>query len=399
MAVFEIGVVSSMLAFPFIIPFISLIEDVTKYYLQMPYHIFLLGAVIFLGQTLSIVLYYISKYLLIRKDYVKKEEEIIMVNTFGPGSTDEQHIDHKSKEYVNFYIVLTCVLEFILYVLMMIFLSNTTLADTIQFEMKAVPVFSVVYFNKFFLRLPFYRHHYFALTLIFFGAVSVLICHFFCQPLIERNYEASLMINFLFFIQKIFRGFKEVIDTYILQENNISPFLLLFYQGIIGTILCVLFAIGFQFVPCTSFWKMNFCDMGHNIENFGDFFEQFKDGKIISLMIGLLFASLVVEVLRMQTKYYLTAIHRILACVSTAILYWFILLVSGKNKNDLIYINVLEIVSFLIILFGELVYCEVIVCNFWKLKENTKKEIEKRNLIEGQFIRESLYEIALTKTR
>ena len=33
------------------------------------------------------------------------------------------------------------------------------------------------------------------------------------------------------------------------------------------------------------------------------------------------------------------------------------------------------------------------------LKENTKKEIEKRNLIEGQFIRESLYEIALTKTR
>ena len=263
MAVFEIGVVSSMLAFPFIIPFISLIEDVTKYYLQMPYHIFLLGAVIFLGQTLSIVLYYISKYLLIRKDYVKKEEEIIMVNTFGPGSTDEQHIDHKSKEYVNFYIVLTCVLEFILYVLMMIFLSNTTLADTIQFEMKAVPVFSVVYFNKFFLRLPFYRHHYFALTLIFFGAVSVLICHFFCQPLIKGNYEASLMINFLFFIQKIFRGFKEVIDTYILQENNISPFLLLFYQGIIGTILCVLFAIGFQFVPCTSFWKMNFCDMGH----------------------------------------------------------------------------------------------------------------------------------------
>ena len=237
----------------------------------------------------------------------RNKEEIIMVNTFGPGSTDEQHIDHKSKEYVNFYIVLTCVLEFILYVLMMIFLSNTTLADTIQFEMKAVPVFSVVYFNKFFLRLPFYRHHYFALTLIFFGAVSVLICHFFCQPLIGGNYEASLMINFLFFIQKIFRGFKEVIDTYILQENNISPFLLLFYQGIIGTILCVLFAIGFQFVPCTSFWKMNFCDMGHNIENFGDFFEQFKDGKIISLMIGLLFASLVVEVLRMQTKYYLTA--------------------------------------------------------------------------------------------
>lgn len=125
-----------------------------------------------------------------------------MVNTFGPNTSDEPHIDHKSKEYVNFYIVLTCVLEFILYVLMMIFLSNKTLADTIQFEMKAVPVFSVVYFNKYFLRLPFYRHHYFALTLIFLGAVSVLICHFFCQPLIEGNYETSLIINILFFHSK-----------------------------------------------------------------------------------------------------------------------------------------------------------------------------------------------------
>lgn len=66
MAMFEVGVVSSMLVFPFIIPFISLIQDVIKYHLDIPYHIFLLGAVIFLGQTLSIVLYYISKCLLIR---------------------------------------------------------------------------------------------------------------------------------------------------------------------------------------------------------------------------------------------------------------------------------------------------------------------------------------------
>ena len=83
----------------------------------------------------------------------------------------------------------------------------------------------------------------------------------------------------------------------------------------------------------------------------------------------------------MQTKFYLTVIHRTLSCESTAILYWFIRLFSAKedmNKEEPLLLAY-EIICFILILFGELVYCEVIVCNFFDLRENTKKEIEKRN--------------------
>ena len=44
--------------------------------------------------------------------------------------------------------------------------------------------------------------------------------------------------------------------------------------------------------------------------------------------------------------------------------------------------KIIELIGFLIVLFGELVYAEVIICKFLGLDENTKKEIEKRDSIE-----------------
>ena len=59
MLLFELGIVSSMLAFPFIISFISLVQDFLISELKVNNNIFLVGAVVFFGQTFSLILYYI----------------------------------------------------------------------------------------------------------------------------------------------------------------------------------------------------------------------------------------------------------------------------------------------------------------------------------------------------
>ena len=58
---------------------------------------------------------------------IKKVEDIILVNTFEIDSSTNQQLIKNSTKYANLYIILTCVLEFFLYVLMVIFLSNVEL--------------------------------------------------------------------------------------------------------------------------------------------------------------------------------------------------------------------------------------------------------------------------------
>ena len=84
----------------------------------------------------------------------------------------------------------------------------------------------------------------------------------------------------------------------------------------------------------------------------------------------------------MQTKKYLTTIHRGLSCSASAIFGWFFFLnlLSFGSLSSLQ--RVYEIVGFFFILLGELIYCEVIIFYFGGLDENTKKEIQKRQTVE-----------------
>ena len=84
----------------------------------------------------------------------------------------------------------------------------------------------------------------------------------------------------------------------------------------------------------------------------------------------------------MQTKFYLTVFHRLLSCISTAIINWFIFIFKTDSVKFPLFCNVFEMIRFIIILFGELIYTEVIICKFMGLEENTKKEILKRISLE-----------------
>ena len=84
----------------------------------------------------------------------------------------------------------------------------------------------------------------------------------------------------------------------------------------------------------------------------------------------------------MQTKKYLTTIHRGLSCSASAIFSWFFFLnlLSFGSLSSLQ--RVYEIFGFFFILLGGLIYCEVIIFYFGGLDENTKKEIQNRQAVE-----------------
>lgn len=390
-----LGSVSSSLIYPFLCPVVNLIQDIIIHKLamlsQFNNHQLIGSAIFFLSQMFCIFLEIISNYLQVRRSKKKGKTTLIVNNEMIEEDNEHSQVIKEKQSNLIFYVILCCVLEFCVYTGLNLFLTNLGVVQTIQLEMRALPIFVMAFLNIFFLKLPFYKHHLFSCVIIFIGFFSILLYHYINLP-INNDHLVSLYVTLLFAVLKIIRAIKEMLDTYLLQEKYVSPFKLLFYQGVSGLVLSLFVGFCLQYMSCTQTAQtvINYCQQNNNkVESFDNFFTSINNWKSIALLIGVIITTIIIEVCRMQTKHYLTAIHRGLSCAASAVINWFLYLQFFVDKK----VNYLELIGFVIILLGELIYCEVFICYFLGLEENTKKMIDKRNADEGEIEKQSINDL------
>ena len=390
-----LGSVSSSLIYPFLCPVVNLIQDIIIHQLamlsQFNNHQLIGSAIFFLSQMFCIFLEIISNYLQVRRSKKKGKTTLIVNNEMIEEDNEHSQVIKEKQSNLIFYVILCCVLEFCVYTGLNLFLTNPGVVQTIQLEMRALPIFVMAFLNIFFLKLPFYKHHLFSCVIIFIGFFSILLYHYINLP-INDDHLVSLYVTLLFAVLKIIRAIKEMLDTYLLQEKYVSPFKLLFYQGVSGLVLSLFVGFCLQYMSCTETAQtvIKYCQLNNNkVESFDNFFTSINNWKSIALLIGVIITTIIIEVCRMQTKHYLTAIHRGLSCAASAVINWFLYLQFFELKE----VNYLELIGFVIILLGELIYCEVFICYFLGLEENTKKMIDKRNADEGEIEKQSINDL------
>ena len=386
-----LGSVSSSLIYPFLCPFVNLVQDIIIHQLaKFNNHQLIGSAIFFLSQMFCIFLEIISNYLQVRRSKKQRKTTLIVNNEMIEEDNEHSQVIKEKQSNLIFYVILCCVLEFCVYTGLNLFLTNLGVVQTIQLEMRALPIFVMAFLNIFFLKLPFYKHHLFSCVIIFIGFFSILLYHYIKLP-INGDHLVSLYVTLLFAVLKIIRAIKEMLDTYLLQEKYVSPFKLLFYQGVSGLVLSLFVGFCLQYMSCTETAQkvIKYCQPNDKVESFDDFFTSINDGKSIALLIGVIITTIIIEVCRMQTKHYLTAIHRGLSCAASAVINWFLYLQFFEYKK----VNYLELIGFVIILLGELIYCEVFICYFLGLEENTKKMIDKRNADEGEIEKQSINDL------
>ena len=389
-----LGSVSSSLIYPFLCPVVNLVQDIIIHELamlsQFNNHQLIGSAIFFLSQMFCIFLEIISNYLQVRRSKKQRKTTLIVNNEMIEEDNEHSQVIKEKQSNLIFYVILCCVLEFCVYTGLNLFLTNPGVVKTIQLEMRALPIFVMAFLNIFFLKLPFYKHHLFSCVIIFIGFFSILLYHYINLP-INNDHLVSLYVTLLFAVLKIIRAIKEMLDTYLLQEKYVSPFKLLFYQGVSGLVLSLFVGFCLQYMSCTQTAQtvIKYCQPNDKVESFDDFFTSINDGKSIALLIGVIITTIIIEVCRMQTKHYLTAIHRGLSCAASAVINWFLYLQFFEHKD----VNYLELIGFVIILLGELIYCEVFICYFLGLEENTKKMIDKRNADEGEIEKQSINDL------
>ena len=389
-----LGSVSSSLIYPFLCPVVNLVQDIIIHELaklsQFNNHQLIGSAIFFLSQMFCIFLEIISNYLQVRRSKKKRKTTLIVNNEMIEEDNEHSQVIKEKQSNLIFYVILCCVLEFCVYTGLNLFLTNPGVVQTIQLEMRALPIFAMAFLNIFFLKLPFYKHHLFSCVIIFIGFFSILLYHYIKFP-INGDHLVSFYVTLLFAVLKIIRAIKEMLDTYLLQEKYVSPFKLLFYQGVSGLVLSLIVGFCLQYMSCTNTAQkvIHYCQPNYKVESFENFFTSIKNGKSIALLIGVIITTIIIEVCRMQTKHYLTAIHRGLSCAASAVINWFLYLQFFVDKK----VNYLELIGFVIILLGELIYCEVFICYFLGLEENTKKMIDKRNADEGEIEKQSINDL------
>ena len=104
-----------------------------------------------------------------------------------------------------------------------------------EIVIKASSVFFLAILCHFCLRYKYYRHHYLSIILIFLGMIPIIISQLFFKDKIKpQSWLISLM---LFSSYLVFCSIKECIEKYLMEIYFLNPFKLVFFEGIIGTII------------------------------------------------------------------------------------------------------------------------------------------------------------------
>ena len=140
-----------------------------------------------------------------------------------------------------------------------------------------------------------------------------------------------------------------------------SPYLCLFYVGVFSLII---FLFGFIIY--------------YSINNFDDFFANFRNESFISVIYLILFFifSLFLNVMTFLIVYYFSPTLLMVTDIISPMLKWIFNVFEDKSAYGALDI-ILNIIGYSIVLFFSLIYNEIIICNFFGLNKSTKKFLDR----------------------
>ena len=224
-----------------------------------------------------------------------------------------------------------------------------------------------------------YRHNYFSFfNLLLFAGILGLINY-------NGIFEAYSLIGNVFI--SLLYSIYEVIEKYIMNKTYLSPYTLLFFEGLILMIISCIILIIFNNIECKDTYE--FCNhkVTKHLFEFKQLIFLLKDNPMLLLNIILyMLVYFLFNVFRIFTIKEFSPIYR---TVADCFVFVFIFIISVCNGNFAFDINLIfKAVCHIMIVVSLLVYNEVIIVHFWKLDVNTEVEIKKRSMDDCNEVRE-----------
>ena len=233
-------------------------------------------------------------------------------------------------------------------------------------------IFSNIFLSRIILGEKIYNHQIFSSIIILISILIVIILFLIKVSLTSDFY---LHLIFILFVSSFYSLFN-ILEKKYYNIYMDSPYHLMFEIGLFSLILTTIYEIITDLTIGIDFnFNGIYYQFGKNIEKYGTLYILIFIGDILSAFIWLWGIQL--------TVYFFTPCHFIISESLSQIITTFI---ESSIKEYNIGFKSTTYVLYLIIVFASFVYNEVIIINICKLSKNTRKKIEKRELIEKDIL-------------
>ena len=263
----------------------------------------------------------------------------------------------------------------------------TYLTTSMYQMMRGLELFFVCLWSKIFLKTPLYRHAIFGVGTLIFGLFLVGLNSILFSSEKEKETAKNPVVGIILMCtSQLFSSTEYIFQEKFIKHYEVHPFQLVGFEGLWGSIMYSILLVIFQFVSCDE-WGDDLkdgvcCKDNHEnyyIENSRFAFQQMWENKwLLFLYICYIISIALYNIVGINlTKLVSSTARAVVDTVRTVFIWVFFLFISPVKGTEETF-HLLQFIGFLFLLFGTLVYNEIIPLKCFNMDYYTRENIAKR---------------------
>jgi len=223
-----------------------------------------------------------------------------------------------------------------------------------------------------FLKKKQYRHHITSLAVIFFGLLIVGVSSVLeADGSKKKKSTSSMSLGItLLLIAQCFAGTQFVVEEKILGNYYLNPMQVVGWEGFFGFTFYLIALPILQFIPCTRDPDAHFCPFNYLEDSVIGIEQMGQNGLILGCALGMIFTIALFNFFGVATTKYASAPQRSTVDTSRTVLIWIFFLsfaIKGAEES----FHWLELIGFIFLVIGTLVYNEIVIVPYFGFDEWT----------------------------
>ncbi|CAG9310191.1 unnamed protein product [Blepharisma stoltei] len=334
-------------------------------------HPFFQSATMFFGEMLCLAIYYLILWKNRGNEWIA-EENLMTAHT---PTSKQGWLYQKFGPYIFFIPALFDILASCCFFIGLL-LSTPSIYQMARGSVIAiVAVYSIIFLNR-----KLYRHEVTGIISIALGVILTGLVSYLYQEQPQHAYGVAILV-----VGEFFTGALFVSEEMIMRKVQIDPLRAIGIEGHFGLMYWLILMPILYFIPCHKEEHVNLCPDRNNAEDPIQAFHQL--GSNWDLMLLWLFYTICVAAYNwsgISTTKYATAIARTTITLSRMAFVWVFSIIFGFEEPFL-----LEIVGFVMIVLGTLLYNEVLIVPWFGFKDaaqRRKNEMDFTNKVDSKTI-------------
>ena len=290
----------------------------------------------------------------------------------------QQEAKLKVSKRMYLYLFILCLFNLFAYCLPMIEMDdNNILNIQLNGELKFIKLLFISLLCKLVLSHKLYRHQISAMVLILIGMVINLSTLLILNIKVIQHYDTLKAIG-LFLLCFIISSIQVVGEKYLFNKYKISPYDLMFYEGLFGVFFLSITEGFLYYSKCPNF--ISECNHGDHYNITFDFITLFKENQyffLLYIFLWLLSNAYINYFGRQAVFYYSPTTESISDALGSIVFFIYVKFIIAPSADSYIK-SIIPFIGYFFIILGSLMYNEIIILYVFGLEENTMKEVSKR---------------------